>query len=101
VVAAALEFVVEEEGLIAAEVEVGEAALTEEVVVDVTGRLVPGKMIAQVTTPTARIMTIMIRVQLRRRARFRRRRSLWELGVRYRPGSRVMILLERSGENPL
>jgi hypothetical protein len=101
VVAAALELVVEEEGLGAAEVEVGEVALTEEVVVDGTGPLAPGKMNAQVATAAARRMTIMITAQRRRRARFRRRRSLWELGERYRPGSSVMILLERSGEDPL
>ena len=94
-VAAALELVVEEEALSAAEVEVGETALTEEVVVDVTGVLAPGKMITQATTAAARIMTTMIAAQRRRRTCFRRRRSLWELGVRYRPGCGVMILLER------
>jgi hypothetical protein len=78
-------------------VELGELGLTDVLVADAAGPLAPGRIIAHAATAAATIMTTTIKTKPHRRAFLRRRRSLRELGVRYRPGSGVMILLERSG----
>jgi hypothetical protein len=99
--AAAIEVVVDEERPAVAAVEVGAPDLTVEVVVDVADPLIPGKKIAHAATAAAITTMTTIKIKPRRRACFRRRRSLRELGVRYRPGSGVIILLGEIERNPL
>ena len=96
VVALALEVVVEEEEPGVVVVEVGAPGLSEEVVVDVAVLPRPGKKIAHAATAAASAMMTMVKIKPRWRACFRRRRSLRELGVRYRPGSGGIVLLGRS-----
>ena len=61
--------------------------------------LAPDKMIAQVNTAAATTTTAKTKAKRRRPTCFRRRRSLRELGVRYRCDSGFMRVWKKSGED--